>query len=673
MSKSAVDHMDVRWRVKGTTQWSPPRSYPPAAEVSVDGLERGKDYEFEVRNVSTCGANSIWVSSDYTVPDAPVGTLTLVAMQQGIQDASSSAAAANAQLADIASDNVLSPAEKPTVMRDYSVITTEQAGIDAQATQYGVTTQKSDYDNAISTLTAYLNTLNSPVPWNNKSGNTDITGSTFKSYFTSVYTARQTLLNAIYATAKYYADNAQSSANRIALSNPSFENNLTNGPQQTYVQGGALVDDWQVGENSGGFTLAVINNGRLRTGSWALRINTPNGVALANGANAFAGAWTATNFPCTAGDWFTVGGYMYRDASQSQPSGVSIFLLIMLRWFNATGGYLGQDGPRQSTIGGDMSTPQSKNVVAPAGAASYKVYCQVLVGNSSGATITMSNAWCGAGFDDLFVKRIPDIGIAGSGQTVGDQRNLLPVTWAGVRSVLSTSPISYSISGTTVNFSVAAFTLQGGGISISYSASSGSVTQAAGTTVGYYLYYRDATASGGSKSLFISTAPQSLAAFPDIVMLGTATVTVASSGGGAGGTGGGGGGYCVADDMFIGEGRRAGNAEIGDPFDCFDLPTAAGRHVRSLQGVSRGIEECVRMITSDGCMLVCSVSTPFDLPDGRVSYAKHMLGERVITDLGEATVLSLALVGRRSVTRAHLGGVSYAAGADPTRRIIPTT
>jgi len=225
MSKSAVDHMDVRWRVKGTTQWSAPRSYPPAAEVSVDGLERGKDYEFEVRNVSTCGATSIWVSSDYTVPDAPVGTLTLVAMQQGIQDASSSAAAANARLADIASDNVLSPAEKPTVMRDYSVITTEQAGIDAQATQYGVTTEKSDYDNAISTLTAYLNTLNSPVPWNNKSGNTDITGSTFKSYFTSVYTTRQTLLNAIYATAKGLADNAQSTAN---IANTTAGTALTN-------------------------------------------------------------------------------------------------------------------------------------------------------------------------------------------------------------------------------------------------------------------------------------------------------------------------------------------------------------------------------------------------------------------------------------------------------------
>lgn len=140
-------------------------------------------------------------------------------------------------------------------------------------------------------------------------------------------------------------------------------------------------------------------------------------------------------------------------------------------------------------------------------------------------------------------------------------------------------------------------------------------------------------------------------------------------GGGSGGTGGGGGGYCVADSTFIRDGRLAGDAEIGDPFDCIDLPTAAGKHVRALQGVTRGTEECVRMITSDGCALVCSLSTPFDLPDGRSTTAPRMLGEQVITDLGAAIVTSLALVGPQPVTRANLGGVSYAAGSDPRRRI----
>jgi len=259
--------------------------------------------------------------------------------------------------------------------------------------------------------------------------------------------------------------------------------------------------------------------------------------------------------------------------------------------------------------------------------------------------------------------------VAGSGHTVGDQRNLLLQTWGGMRSVLSNSPISFSISGTTVNFSVAAVTLQGAGTNLNYAASSGSVTQSAGTTSTWFLYYIDDAQAGGSLPLHITTNPGGCASFPNGMLLGTATVTVASGGGGSGGTGGGGGGYCVADDMFIAPGRLAGDAEIGDPFDCIDLPTAAGKHVRALQGVSRGVEECVRMITNDGCALVCSVSTPFDLPNGRSTTAPHMLGEQVITDLGIATVTSLALVGPQPVTRAHLGGVSYAAGADPHRRI----
>lgn len=300
--------------------------------------------------------------------------------------------------------------------------------------------------------------------------------------------------------------------------------------------------------------------------------------------------------------------------------------------------------------------------LVPTDAVSFYVNCQAILANSNATPTTVGSA--GQLPADMRWYSIQVIFGA------SDQRELLPVTWAGVRSVLSISPISFSISGTTVTFSVAAFTLQGGGISISYAASSGSVTQTAGTTMVYYLYYRDATASGGSLPLFISTSPQSLAAFPDIVMLGTASVTVASGGGGTGGTGSGGGGYCVADDMFIGEGRRAGDAQIGDLFDCIDLPAHAGRHQRALQGLSRGTEECVRLITDDGCALTCSESTPFDTPDGRTLLAPEMLGEKVVTDLHEsATVISLSLVGRLPVTRAHLGGVSYAAGSDPHRRI----
>jgi hypothetical protein len=119
-------------------------------------------------------------------------------------------------LADIASDNVLTPGEKPTIITDYGVITAEQAGIDAQATAYDITTQKTAYDNAVTALTTHLDTLTTPVAWNDLSDNTDIVGTTFRTKFTDVYTTRQALLNAISAAAKVLADTAQDTADDAA-------------------------------------------------------------------------------------------------------------------------------------------------------------------------------------------------------------------------------------------------------------------------------------------------------------------------------------------------------------------------------------------------------------------------------------------------------------------------
>jgi hypothetical protein len=70
--------------------------------------------------------------------------------------ASANATTALAKLTDIASDNLLTPGEKPTVIADYGVITSEQAGIDAQAGSYGITTQRTAYNNAVAALTTYL-------------------------------------------------------------------------------------------------------------------------------------------------------------------------------------------------------------------------------------------------------------------------------------------------------------------------------------------------------------------------------------------------------------------------------------------------------------------------------------------------------------------------------------
>lgn len=353
-------------------------------------------------------------------------------------------------------------------------------------------------------------------------------------------------------------------------------------------------------------------------------------------------------YSCNPGDSVAVGGLAYCVNGTAQ---------ISVAFFTSAGAYI-------SSIIASSTTAAWKAIQAsgtvPANAAFFRLDC---IQTTSGDFACFNYVWCS----------VNDLRVAGSGAQIGDQRNLQGITWASVRSVLSTSPLTYTITSgspsSTINFSCAAVTLYGGSFSLSYNAATASHTQANGTTQNWYCYFVDPAYVGGTQPLGASTSLQAVSQINGAVFLGICTVTTSSGGGGSGGGGSGGGGYCVADDMFIGEGRHAGDAEIGDQFDCIDLPTHAGKHVRALQGVSRGTEECVRMITSDGCALVCSVSTPFDLPDGRSTTATQMLGEQVITDLGTATVTSLALVGPRPVTRAHLGGVSYAAGADPQRRI----
>jgi hypothetical protein len=308
MAVSAAEYYEVRWRVKGNDEaWSAPRRVSPVSEVVIEELDRNTQYEFEVRAVSNCGAKSIWVPNDYTVPGAvpptSVYTLTAQPLADGVHlgwtsiatpaagiessiersangttgwaerarvrstaytdpetsgstyyyrvryvnfagqfgtyspivssngvnvgsigtnasnalaDAAAAQAdadAANAALADIASDGILSPVEKPVVIRDYNVIVAEQAGIDAQATAYAITTPKTAYDTAVSALTSYLGTLTAPVLWSDLTGNTTIVGATFRSKFADVYTTRQAVLNAIYAAAKAKADAAQDTAN----------------------------------------------------------------------------------------------------------------------------------------------------------------------------------------------------------------------------------------------------------------------------------------------------------------------------------------------------------------------------------------------------------------------------------------------------------------------------
>jgi hypothetical protein len=187
----------------GYTDWA------KIAEVSgtrfVDNeVTIGTTYKYKIVAITPGEVSSPYsniVTATPSVVDAssldPAVLAEITAAQAAADAAQADADAANTSLANIASDNILSPVEKPQVILDYNVITSEQSGIDTKATLYGITTEKTTYDNAVSALTTYLGTLTTPTAWNNTAGDTTIVGTTFRSKFSDVYAARQALLNKI--------------------------------------------------------------------------------------------------------------------------------------------------------------------------------------------------------------------------------------------------------------------------------------------------------------------------------------------------------------------------------------------------------------------------------------------------------------------------------------------
>jgi hypothetical protein len=109
--------------------------------------------------------------------------------------------------------NNLTPDKKGPWIFIYAFLTSEQSDLDAKATTYGITTEKTNYDNAVSALTSYLAGLTTPVDWDDETGNTTIVAATFRSKFSDVLTKKQLLINKIAAQAKVLADAAQTQAN----------------------------------------------------------------------------------------------------------------------------------------------------------------------------------------------------------------------------------------------------------------------------------------------------------------------------------------------------------------------------------------------------------------------------------------------------------------------------
>jgi hypothetical protein len=169
----------------------------PAGADLVDGDQW---FDTDDNNRHYVRSSGAWV--DVRDGGISVAQAAAAAAQATATTAASNASLALAELDDIAADSVLTPGEKPRLIQDRDVIVAEQSGIVAQADNYLVATEKTNYQNAVTALVAHLGGLTLPVAWDNLTGNTTITGPVFRAKFADVYTTRQALLDKISANAK---------------------------------------------------------------------------------------------------------------------------------------------------------------------------------------------------------------------------------------------------------------------------------------------------------------------------------------------------------------------------------------------------------------------------------------------------------------------------------------
>lgn len=169
---------------------------------------------------------------------APAGTLVGGQLAELLVSdataAKSGAETANALISDIASDSKLTPTEKLGVKREWDALVGEKAGINSQAAAFSITAENTAYNNAYTALDTYLSPLLASL-----TTTSDITGSTMRTNFSTLYTTRQALLNKIADEAGNRAAWSTVSGSGKPLDNAGkvLDTRSVNGPPSSYAVG----------------------------------------------------------------------------------------------------------------------------------------------------------------------------------------------------------------------------------------------------------------------------------------------------------------------------------------------------------------------------------------------------------------------------------------------------
>lgn len=257
---------------------------------------------------------------------------------------------------------------------------------------------------------------------------------------------------------------------------------------------------------------------------------------------------------------------------------------------------------------------------------------------------------------------------AGSGTRIGDSRNIGQENSAnvGANIVGSSSPLSSSDVGTDVTINIASFSIRYPHGDVAYN--SGSITGKSYTTT-YTIYFDDPDFSGGSMTYIADQEQSNATAALGRVWLGF--VNTVGVGGTGGGTGGGAG--CIAPEMYLSESLQAVDAQRGDAISRFDGEAITKGKIQNEPRTI--IRPRVRLTTPSGAVIICSVDTPIEQPNGRVVMAAHMFNGHVYTEQEDGSwawesINAPEYIGEGLVVAFSVGDGSFPAGENPNRRIV---
>lgn len=176
-------------------------------------------------------------------------------LTSSISNAQQAADAANAAIANISSDNVLSKGEKPAAQQAWSVIYNERAGLQSQAGALGV--DSGAYRAKFDALETYLSGLG--TAFNDNTTDTLIVGSTFNTRFSDYYLAKTALTNAMAAANKAFADSAKATADAAitAINNISSDSVLSKGEKPAANQAWGVIYNERAGLQNQASALGV--------------------------------------------------------------------------------------------------------------------------------------------------------------------------------------------------------------------------------------------------------------------------------------------------------------------------------------------------------------------------------------------------------------------------------